>query len=130
MTVLGYAGALAVLDVEQDAPDATILTLPDALWWALTTVTSVGYGDYYPVTGTGRLVAAGLMIGGIGVLSAVTAAFASWLVETVAKAGAQPGEADAQVQEQLASVSLQIDTLTRQLAHGSHSGQGGHSGQE
>ncbi|MHA7239466.1 potassium channel family protein [Arthrobacter sp. TMS1-12-1] len=120
MTVLGYAGALAVLDVEQDAPDATIVTLPDALWWALTTVTSVGYGDYYPVTGTGRLVAAGLMIGGIGVLSAVTAAFASWLVETVAKAGAQPGEADAQVQEQLASVSLQIDTLTRQLAHGAH----------
>lgn len=125
MTVLGYAGALAVLDVEQDAPGATILTLPDALWWALTTVTSVGYGDYYPVTGAGRLVAAGLMIGGIGVLSAVTAAFASWLVENVATsraAEAKTAESDAQVQDQLKSVSLQIDTLTRQLAHGSHQG--------
>lgn len=135
MTVLGYAGALAVLDVEQDAPDATILTLPDALWWALTTVTSVGYGDYYPVTAAGRLVAAGLMLGGIGVLSAVTAAFASWLVENVATARAAEEQAagagsESQVQDQLRSVSLQIDTLTRQLAHGSHSGQGGHSGQE
>jgi voltage-gated potassium channel len=130
MTVLGYAGALAVLDVEQDAPGATILTLPDALWWALTTVTSVGYGDYYPVTGAGRLVAAGLMIGGIGVLSAVTAAFASWLVENVATvraAEAKTAESDAQVQDQLKSVSLQIDTLTRQLAHGAHPG---HPGQE
>ncbi|OUM40974.1 potassium channel family protein [Arthrobacter sedimenti] len=128
MTVLGYAGALAVLDVEQDAPDATILTLPDALWWALTTVTSVGYGDYYPVTGAGRLVAAGLMIGGIGVLSAVTAAFASWLVENVATARAaeaKTAESDAQMQDQLKSVSLQIDTLTRQLAHGSHPGRPG-----
>ncbi|MHA7180829.1 potassium channel family protein [Arthrobacter sp. MDB2-24] len=130
MTVLGYAGALAVLDVEQDAPGATILTLPDALWWALTTVTSVGYGDYYPVTGAGRLVAAGLMIGGIGVLSAVTAAFASWLVENVATARAaeaKTAESDARMQDQLKSVSLQIDTLTRQLAHGSHPG---HPGQE
>ncbi|MDN4612445.1 potassium channel family protein [Arthrobacter burdickii] len=128
MTVLGYAGALAVLDVEQDAPGATILTLPDALWWALTTVTSVGYGDYYPVTGAGRLVAAGLMIGGIGVLSAVTAAFASWLVENVATARAaeaKTAESDARMQDQLKSVSLQIDTLTRQLAHGSHPGRPG-----
>ena len=123
MAVLGYAGALAVLDVEQDAPGATILTLSDALWWALTTVTSVGYGDYYPVTGAGRLVAAGLMIGGIGVLSAVTAAFASWLVENVgtARAEAQAADADNEMQDRLRSVSLQIDTLTRQLAHGSHS---------
>lgn len=130
MTVLGYAGGLAVLDVEQDAPGANILTLPDALWWALTTVTSVGYGDYYPVTGAGRFVAAGLMIGGIGVLSAVTAAFASWLVENVATARAaeaKTAESDTQVQDQLKSVSLQIDTLTRQLAHGSHPG---HPGQE
>lgn len=130
MAVLGYAGALAVLDVEQDAPGANILTLPAALWWALTTVASVGYGDYYPVTGAGRLVAAGLMIAGIGVLSAVTAAFASWLVENVAStraAEAKAEESDQQVQDQLRSVSLQIDTLTRQLAHGSHSR---HTGQE
>ena len=47
-------------------------------------MTTVGYGDHYPVTSTGRLVAFGLMIGGIALLGTVTATLASWLVETVA----------------------------------------------
>jgi voltage-gated potassium channel len=50
----------------------------------LTTMTTVGYGDHYPVTAVGRLVAFGLMIGGIALLGTVTATLASWLVETVA----------------------------------------------
>ncbi|MBG6217160.1 voltage-gated potassium channel [Arthrobacter sp. CAN_A6] len=120
MTVLGYAGALAVLDAEQDAPGANILTLGDALWWAMTTITSVGYGDFYPVTLAGRLVAAGLMIAGIGVLSAVTAAFASWLVENVtAPAGAREHAQERAVNNELRNVSLQLDSLTAQLS-GSH----------
>ncbi|WP_081738048.1 potassium channel family protein [Arthrobacter sp. H41] len=120
MTVLGYAGALAVLDAEQDVPGANITTLGDALWWSMTTITSVGYGDYYPVTLTGRLVAAGLMIAGIGVLSAVTAAFASWLVENVSVPAAVKDQSrDRAVNEELRSVSLQLDSLIAQLA-GSH----------
>jgi voltage-gated potassium channel len=47
-------------------------------------MTAVGYGDHYPVTAAGRLVAFGLMIGGIALLGTVTATLASWLVETVA----------------------------------------------
>jgi voltage-gated potassium channel len=47
-------------------------------------MTTVGYGDHYPVTAAGRLVAFGLMIGGIALLGTVTATLASWLVETVA----------------------------------------------
>ena len=43
---------------ERDAPASNIKTLPDALWWAATTVTTVGYGDRYPTTGTGRVIAA------------------------------------------------------------------------
>ncbi|WP_081747580.1 potassium channel family protein [Arthrobacter sp. Br18] len=124
MTVLGYAGALAVLDAEQDDPGANITTLGDALWWAMTTITSVGYGDYYPVTLAGRLVAAGLMIAGIGVLSAVTAAFASWLVENVtAPAAAKEQSQERAVGEELRNVSLQLDSLTAQLA-GSHRASG------
>jgi voltage-gated potassium channel len=46
-------------------------------------MTTVGYGDRFPVTGTGRIVGVGLMIGGIALLGAVTAALASWLVEAV-----------------------------------------------
>ena len=72
--------ALAVLDVERDAPESQITTLPDALWWAATTVTTVGYGDTVPVTGTGRLVAAALMIVGISLVGLVTATVAAWFV--------------------------------------------------
>ena len=53
------------------------------MWWSLATITTVGYGDMYPVTTEGRFIAAGLMFCGIGVLGVVTGSFASWLVERV-----------------------------------------------
>ena len=78
--IVVYAAALAILDVEGNHPDAKIKTLGDALWWASTTVTTVGYGDLHPVTGVGRLVGVALMIGGITLLGLVTATLASWIV--------------------------------------------------
>jgi voltage-gated potassium channel len=75
--------SLAVLDAERGHKGATIQTFPDALWWAMTTVTTVGYGDRFPVTGTGRLIAAGLMLAGIALLGVVTASLASWLLDKV-----------------------------------------------
>lgn len=79
-------GALAVLDAEQDAPGANIRTIGDALWWATTTVTTVGYGDRYPVTTTGRLVAVALMFVGIALVGSVTAAVAAWFVANLHQA--------------------------------------------
>ncbi|WP_223622122.1 potassium channel family protein [Microbacterium sp. EST19A] len=73
--------ALAVLDAEQGA--GNIDTFGEALWWAFVTMTTVGYGDYFPVTFTGRVVAAGLMVGGIALIGVVTATLASWIVERV-----------------------------------------------
>lgn len=73
-------GALAVLDAEQGASGANITSFGDALWWACTTVTTVGYGDHYPVTLEGRAVAVVLMVVGIGVVGAVTASVATWLM--------------------------------------------------
>ena len=78
-----FVASLAALDAERGAKGATITTFPDALWWALTTVTTVGYGDRYPVTAEGRFVAAGLMFAGIALLGIVTAALASWLLDKV-----------------------------------------------
>ncbi len=75
--------SLAVLDSERGHPDATITSFGDALWWSSTTVTTVGYGDRFPVTDAGRLVAVALMVAGIALLGTVTATFASYLVERV-----------------------------------------------
>jgi voltage-gated potassium channel len=52
--VIGAAST--VLDAERNAPDGNITNFPDALWWAATTVTTVGYGDRFPVTAEGRLI--------------------------------------------------------------------------
>lgn len=74
--------ALAVLDAEEG--QGTIDTFGEALWWAFVTMTTVGYGDFTPVTIVGRCVAGGLMLGGIALIGAVTATIASWIVEKVA----------------------------------------------
>lgn len=76
-------GALAVLDAERGANGANILTFGDALWWGATTVTTVGYGDHFPVTGAGRLVAVALMLVGTALLGSITAAVAAWFVKQV-----------------------------------------------
>ena len=120
--MLVFVGALAVLDVEQGAPDAKIVTFGDALWWAITTITTVGYGDMYPVTPIGRLVAAALMMSGIAVLGVVTASIASWLVqrvedtaETVAEAVEEPVRADvAELVAEIASLRREIAELKEQ----------------
>lgn len=78
-----FLGALAVLDAERGATDANIKTFGDAIWWAFTTVTTVGYGDRYPVTTSGRLAAAALSIVGIALVGSVTAATASWFMRHV-----------------------------------------------
>jgi voltage-gated potassium channel len=85
--------ALAVLNAERDAPDATIRTFGESMWWAMATVTTAGYGDYVPVTTSGRLVGVVLMVTGIGMLGSVTAAVAAWFMEKVETA-ARPGSSE------------------------------------
>jgi voltage-gated potassium channel len=75
-----FVASLAVLDAERRAPKASITTFGDALWWAVTTVTTVGYGDRYPITTEGRLVAVALMLSGIALIGVVTASVAAWLL--------------------------------------------------
>lgn len=81
--LLAVCAALAELDAERHAPHANITSFGDALWWAATTVSTVGYGDRYPVTFEGRCIAVGLMVGGVALIGAVTASFASWLIDRV-----------------------------------------------
>lgn len=87
-------GAIAVLDVEQDADGANITTFGDALWWSATTVTTVGYGDHFPVTTQGRLIAVSLMLVGIALIGVITAAVAAWMVQQVQQPDDHPKRED------------------------------------
>ncbi|MFH0516964.1 potassium channel family protein [Streptomyces sp. M41] len=79
--LLGFAGALAVFQQERGAPGATMRTFGDAVWWAASTLSTVGYGDITPVTTGGRAIAMGMMAGGLALLGAVTGSFSSWLLQ-------------------------------------------------
>lgn len=74
-------GSLLALQMEHGHPRANIKTFPDALWWSIVTLATVGYGDHFPVTTGGRLVALFLMLFGVGALSIFTASIASIFVE-------------------------------------------------
>ena len=109
--LLAFVAALAVLDAERGSPNANILDFGDAIWWAVTTMTTVGYGDHYPVTGVGRVVAFGLMVGGIALLGTVTATLASWLVDAVA-AEKQQGD---DLQAMIRGLEAKINELNQRL---------------
>ncbi|MGN2638430.1 potassium channel family protein [Nocardia takedensis] len=106
--LLIYVASLAMLDAERDAERANITTFPDALWWSTATVTTVGYGDFAPVTGTGRLIAVGLMLGGIALLGVVTATLASWIIQQVAE---QDEANQSATRAQVAELTTQIAAL-------------------
>lgn len=74
---------LAVYSVERGASGSTITDFGTALWWAFVTVTTVGYGDFSPVTFQGKIIAVVLMFTGIALIGIVTATLASWIVDQV-----------------------------------------------
>lgn len=102
-------GAVLIRSVEEGAVEANIRSVGDGLWWAVSTVTTVGYGDKYPTTGAGRLLAAGLMILGIGLFGILTASLSSFFV-------AESRQSDvARVETELARLRTEVADLTRRL---------------
>jgi voltage-gated potassium channel len=78
-----YVLSLAVYAAERDAVGATITNYGDSVWWAIETITTVGYGDMIPVTIMGRIYASLLMLGGVVIVGATTATVISYLSEKV-----------------------------------------------
>jgi voltage-gated potassium channel len=109
---LVFCAALAVLDAERHAKGANITSFGNAMWWAVTTVTTVGYGDHYPITVQGRFIDVGLMIGGVSLIGVVTASFAAWFIDRVRDTEA---EAQAATQHDLEEMTRRIDVLTREI---------------
>ncbi|WP_375322763.1 potassium channel family protein [Aliivibrio logei] len=79
--ILVIFGSIAVLQLEQGVEGANIQNATDALWWAFVTITTVGYGDFYPITFEGRIIAAILMTAGVGLFGTFTGFVASWFLE-------------------------------------------------
>ena len=72
--------SIAVLHFESDEPSSNIKTAEDAVWWAVATITTVGYGDRFPVTTEGRFVAGFLMAAGVGLFGTFSGFLAAWLI--------------------------------------------------
>lgn len=102
--VLIVFSSIVVLNVET-AHDSTIKTAEDALWWSLATVTTVGYGDVYPRTTAGHIVAAVLMIAGVALFGTFTATVASFFVQ-------QDSKHD---DEKIDAVMRKLDALSERL---------------
>ena len=111
-SLVTYVASVAMLDAERGHPGANIETFGDSLWWALVTMMTVGYGDQYPVTTTGRVIGAGLMICGVALIGVVTATFASWLVDRVRDIGAEQQSA---TREDVHRLQQEIRALRREL---------------
>jgi voltage-gated potassium channel len=120
------AASILVLQFESADPDANIRTGGDALWWGLVTITTVGYGDRYPVTLMGRAIALFVMLAGVGIIGALASILASVLVpsadETAAAAeaaqdGVVPATASPAIgQEASDAILARLDALTTEVA--------------
>lgn len=75
-----YVSALSAFEAERYAEGSNIQTFGEAFWWSLVSVTTVGYGDHFPVTEAGKATATFLMFIGIGLFSALTALLAAWVL--------------------------------------------------
>ena len=79
--LIAYIAAVQITITEREVTTSNIKSFGDGLWWAVTTVTTVGYGDKFPTTSTGRVLAVGLMLVGISLMGVITASVAAWFVK-------------------------------------------------
>lgn len=132
-TIVLFGGAIGILAVEADHPDAIIKKPDDALWWAFVTITTVGYGDYYPKTMEGRIVGAILMLTGISLLAVITGAFAGAFISPGNAAESPPaddgkeGGRKLSLEDLLAEVRAlrhEVETLHEERAHSANTHHG------
>jgi voltage-gated potassium channel len=111
MVVL-IAASVLVLQFDSRSSDANITTGGDALWWSVVTVTTVGYGDLYPVTTLARITGAFVMFAGVGIIGALASILASILVPPAESGGSDDAAA---IGRELSEVKAELTALRRAL---------------
>jgi voltage-gated potassium channel Kch len=125
IVVLEVTGA-SVYYAEAPDPNANITTAGDALWWGIVTITTVGYGDQYPVTPTGRIIGVFLLFAGIGLFSVLTGFIANVFLAPPAKPRLQPRDRAAseisavrtllaEQDERAATIRAHLDELEKRI---------------
>lgn len=108
---------LLVIQLESRSPDANITTGGDALWWAFVTITTVGYGDQFPVTTLGRIVGVFVMFAGVGIIGSLASILASALVPQAEPSAIEvvpdPGVADELARLRSELVALRVELADR-----------------
>ena len=115
--VLSVSSVL-VLKFESQSPDANIKSGWDSFWYSVVTITTVGYGDYYPVTVFGRITAMFIMFMGVGIIGALASILSSFLVGSSSAPAeeAAPGTAPAPtVDIEIAAIKNELATLRQML---------------
>ena len=108
--------SLSILAFEVRAPGANITSGGDALWWSIVTITTVGYGDFFPVTLGGRVTALFVMFAGVGIIGALASILASVLVAPSAAGGnSTPTGVDPDVAQELAAIRSELEALRTSL---------------
>jgi voltage-gated potassium channel len=110
-------GSILVLEFESRAPDGNITTGGEAIWWGLVTITTVGYGDFYPVSLMGRLTGVFVMFAGIGIIGALASILASMLVSPPTPKESEPApDAVAPAPAPVAAPPTPPDAIVEELA--------------
>jgi len=114
------SATIAVLEFESEVPQANIRSGGDAFWWAIVTLATVGYGDYYPVTLSGRIAAIALMTVGVGIFGVLASYLANLFLPHTPDDDGSPdpgGSGDlAEIKAELAALNTRLDAIEAVLS--------------
>ena len=109
--ILVMFSTIAILIAEK-APNSNIKTAGDAFWWAFTTISTVGYGDVFPVTFEGRIIAGVLITAGMALFGTFTAYVATWFFDAT---GEKEVKLEEQTLEEIRDINLRLERIEKKL---------------